>query len=73
MTLPFSKHEKDKQLSFIQTLTVGFGISPNLLDLNIFRWFVINKINRPLKSKILSARGLYHRWGITPRPENLAK
>lgn len=29
-----SKLRKDKQLSFIQTFTVGFGISPNLLDLN---------------------------------------
>ncbi|KFA58890.1 hypothetical protein GAPWKB11_0779 [Gilliamella apicola] len=35
MALPFSKYWKDKQLSFIQTLTVGFGISPNLLDLNL--------------------------------------
>jgi hypothetical protein len=49
----------DCTFSFIRTLTVGPGISPDLLD--------------PLTTEALA--GLpntcaYRRWGISPRPEN---
>jgi hypothetical protein len=51
-----------RPFSFIRTLTVGFGIAPNLLTL-------------PLKQNEEGARGLgqlrlYRRWGVAPRPEN---
>lgn len=41
-------------ISFIRTLTVGPGVSPDLLT------FLQNEG---------SARGLYRRWGLSPRPE----
>ncbi|SKA58217.1 hypothetical protein SAMN02745132_02891 [Enterovibrio nigricans DSM 22720] len=44
--------------SFIRTLTVGFGISPNLLTPNDV-WALAG-------SSFLT----YRRWGISPRPEN---
>src|ERR1700685_2965692 len=53
-----------RPFSFIRTLTVGFGIAPNLLTLF------------PKREK--GARGLglvhpYRRWGISPRPENIGR
>jgi hypothetical protein len=45
--------------SFIRTLTVGPGITPDLLTL-------------PMEgARGLQAFALYRRWGITPRPENV--
>lgn len=53
-------------LSIIRTITVGSGVSPDLLS--------------PKKHHLMGARGLkllktvvqnfYRRWGISPRPEN---
>jgi len=53
-----------RPFSFIRTLTVGFGIAPNLLTL-------------PQRLKE-GARGLglrhpYRRWGFSPRPENIGR
>src|SRR6478752_6258190 len=53
-----------RPFSFIRTLTVGFGIAPNLLTL-------------PQRLKE-GARGLglpypYRRWGLSPRPENISR
>jgi len=50
-----------RPFSFIRTLTVGLGITPNLLTL-------------PREEE--GARGLgllhlYRRWGLSPRPENI--
>jgi hypothetical protein len=52
-------------LSFIRTLTVGFGIAPNLLTL-------------PALSSGQALAGFdgpkgprYRRWGLSPRPENV--
>jgi hypothetical protein len=52
-----------RPFSFIRTLTVGFGITPNLLTL-------------PQLEE--GARGLglvspYRRWGLSPRPENIGR
>jgi len=49
--------------SFIRTLTVGFGIAPNLLTPRLGNE---------------GARGLglihpYRRWGLSPRPENIGR
>jgi hypothetical protein len=53
-----------KPFSFIRTVTVGFGITPNLLTL--------------LSGRKEGARGLglrhpYRRWGFSPRPENIGR
>src|SRR5436305_13494276 len=53
-----------RPFSFIRTLTVGFGIAPNLLTL--------------LRFYEEGARGLgllrpYRRWGLSPRPENISR
>src|ERR1044071_5241783 len=53
-----------KPFSFIRTVTVGFGIAPNLLTL--------------LLGREEGARGLglchpYRRWGFSPRPENIGR
>src|SRR6185312_1031302 len=53
-----------KPFSFIRTVTVGFGITPNLLTL--------------LPGREGGARGLglrhpYRRWGFSPRPENIGR
>src|SRR5450432_2011606 len=53
-----------RPFSFIRTLTVGFGITPNLLTL--------------LPTREEGARGLgllhpYRRWGLSPRPENIGR
>src|SRR3954451_24327515 len=55
-----------RPFSFIRTLTVGFGVAPNLLTL-------------PLSNTLWEgARGLrpfgpYRRWGLSPRPENIGR
>jgi len=59
-----------KPFSFIRTVTVGFGIAPNLLTLLLPR-----KTSRKDKE---GARGLglrhpYRRWGFSPRPENIGR
>src|SRR5207248_11456065 len=51
--------------SFIRTLTVGFGIAPNLLTL---------LLEETQERKALAGLGyvtLYRRWGLSPRPENI--
>ncbi|KRR27092.1 hypothetical protein CQ14_34030 [Bradyrhizobium lablabi] len=53
-----------KPFSFIRTVTVGFGFTPNLLTL--------------LPGREEGARGLglrhpYRRWGFSPRPENIGR
>src|ERR1700675_2665082 len=51
--------------SFIRTLTVGFGITPNLLTL-----FPVG-IPREEGARGLGLLRLYRRWGSSPRPENI--
>jgi hypothetical protein len=56
-----------RPFSFIRTLTVGFGIAPNLLTL---------PRQKSMERKALAGLGLVHpyrRWGITPRPENIGR
>jgi hypothetical protein len=60
---PAAKTPASRPFSFIRTLTVGFGITPNLLTL-------------PQREE--GARGLgqidpYRRWGLSPRPENISR
>ena len=59
-----------RPFSFIRTLTVGFGITPNLLTL-----VPGNPKGIPEEQ---GARGLglihpYRRWGLSPRPENIGR
>jgi len=52
-----------RPFSFIRTLTVGFGITPNLLTLL-------------REKKALAGLGFvypYRRWGLSPRPENISR
>jgi hypothetical protein len=66
-------HAKDrvkrrKPFSFIRTLTVGFGVAPNLLTL----------LPEETYKREEGARGLgrcrpYRRWGLSPRPENIGR
>jgi hypothetical protein len=58
--------EASRPFSFIRTLTVGFGITPNLLTL------LPEGIPR---GKALAGLGFrpYRRWGISPRPENIGR
>src|SRR4030088_2103002 len=49
-----------RPFSFIRTLTVGFGITPNLLTLLRLR-------GRRSRAR---AQNPYRRWGVSPRPEN---
>ena len=63
---PRAKARLPQPFSFIRTMTVGFGFTPNLLTL--FPWF----------PKEEGARGLgllhpYRRWGFSPRPENIGR
>jgi hypothetical protein len=56
-----------RPFSFIRTLTVGFGFTPNLLTL----------FSKGIPGKE-GARGLgllhpYRRWGFSPRPENIGR
>jgi hypothetical protein len=56
-----------RPFSFIRTLTVGFGIAPNLLTL-----FPRENSGK----KALAGLGLghpYRRWGLSPRPENIGR
>jgi hypothetical protein len=63
-TAPRKRAELSQPFSFIRTITVGFGITPNLLTL--------------LPKGEEGARGLglrhpYRRWGFSPRPENIGR
>src|SRR5689334_22816993 len=58
-----AKLRLSRPFSFIRTLTVGFGVAPNLLTLAVEKQ---------------GARGLrpldpYRRWGLAPRPENIGR
>ena len=56
-----------RPFSFIRTLTVGFGIAPNLLTLRLLEL---------QEKKALAGLGLstlYRRWGFSPRPENIGR
>jgi hypothetical protein len=70
---------RSRPFSFIRTLTVGFGIAPNLLTLLFSKhdpekWEpVFRKDHAQTKSKkALAGLGSrpYRRWGLSPRPEN---
>src|SRR5580658_9562457 len=52
--------------SFIRTLTVGFGITPNLLTLPF-------QFPEPEGARGLGLRHPYRRWGFSPRPENIGR
>jgi hypothetical protein len=59
---------RSRPFSFIRTLTVGFGIAPNLLTL-FSKGMTQGK-------KALAGLGLVHpyrRWGLSPRPENIGR
>ncbi len=53
--------------SFIRTLTVGSGFSPDLLTL-----FAERELENSANKRSRAFRNMpeYRRWGITPRPEN---
>src|SRR5690242_13139029 len=53
-----------KPFSFIRTVTVGFGIAPNLLTL---------LLGREGGARGLGLRHPYRRWGFSPRPENIGR
>jgi hypothetical protein len=53
-----------KPFSFIRTITVGFGITPNLLTL---------LLERKEGARGLGLRHPYRRWGLSPRPENIGR
>src|ERR1700716_3027265 len=52
-----------RPFSFIRTLTVGFGIAPNLLTLP----------QGEEGARGLGLRHPYRRWGLSPRPENIGR
>src|SRR5258707_229809 len=52
-----------RPFSFIRTLTVGFGITPNLLTLPFAKE----------GARGLGLRHPYRRWGLSPRPENISR
>jgi hypothetical protein len=54
-----------RPFSFIRTLTVGFGITPNLLTL------FPEELPREEGARGLGLLRLYRRWGLAPRPENI--
>src|ERR1700716_2404186 len=56
-----AKTQASRPFSFIRTLTVGFGITPNLLTLP--------RIEEGARG--LGLRHPYRRWGLSPRPENI--
>ena len=56
--------------SFIRTLTVGFGITPNLLTLPPAR---AKSLAGAKRSRAWATRCPYRRWGIAPRPENISR
>src|SRR5215475_3486885 len=64
---------RQRPFSFIRTLTVGFGFTPNLLTLNRREKSFWRKIPW---DKALAGLGLidpYRRWGLSPRPENIGR
>jgi hypothetical protein len=60
-----AQRERRNVPSFIRTLTVGSGISPDLLTLDE------SKSIEPLAGS-RCFRTAYRRWGIPPRPEDKA-
>src|SRR5450759_2257575 len=54
-----------RPFSFIRTLTVGFGFTPNLLTL------FPKGIPREEGARGLGFLHPYRRWGLSPRPENI--
>lgn len=56
--------EPPQPFSFIRTMTVGFGIAPNLLTLHLVR---------EEGARGLGLRHPYRRWGLSPRPENIGR
>jgi len=56
-----------RPFSFIRTLTVGFGITPNLLTL------FPKAIPREEGARGLGLIHPYRRWGLSPRPENIGR
>jgi len=56
-----------RPFSFIRTLTVGFGITPNLLTL------FPKGIPREEGARGLGLIHPYRRWGLSPRPENIGR
>ncbi len=51
-------------LSSIRTMTVGFGIAPNLLT---SPWSILDWGER---SRAAAIARIHRRWGLSPRPEN---
>jgi hypothetical protein len=49
-------------LSSIRTVTVGFGIAPNLLTL---------PAEAAKRSRACAIARAHRRWGLSPRPENV--
>jgi hypothetical protein len=64
---PRDKARLSRPFSFIRTLTVGFGITPNLLTL----FPKVKDGNKALAG--LGSLSLYRRWGLSPRPENIGR
>ena len=56
-----------RPFSFIRTLTVGFGITPNLLTL------FPKRIPGEEGARGLGLSHPYRRWGLSPRPENIGR
>src|ERR1700712_4758569 len=52
-----------RPFSFIRTLTVGFGIAPNLLTLP----------RNEEGARGIGLRHPYRRWGLSPRPEHIGR
>src|SRR5437764_6365014 len=59
-----TREGRRKPFSFIRTITVGFGIAPNLLTL---------LLGRKEGARGLGLRHPYRRWGFPPRPENIGR
>ncbi|SPP92330.1 protein of unknown function [Bradyrhizobium vignae] len=55
-----------RPFSFIRTLTVGFGVAPNLLTLPFGMTLTEG-------ARGLGPFGPYRRWGLSPRPENIGR
>jgi hypothetical protein len=47
--------------SFVRTVTVGFGFKPNLLTLMLSHQALVGSL----------CKKEYHRWGVSPRPEDI--
>jgi hypothetical protein len=75
-TAPRTLHEyletalwRQSRSLFIRTMTVGPGITPGLLTLPTHTAEAVRVTKRSRAMRI--ARN-YRRWGVTPRPENVA-